>query len=74
MASEYNWINFSNLSIEKSSDNSNSVNFYRQLLILAKRGDREQFLDIFRQILTMEKKINIFNRYENSFNHLIYLI
>ena len=54
----------------ESSDNPNLDHFYRKLLILAKRGDRQQFLETFRQILSIQKKININYKDENGFTAL----
>ena len=37
------------------SEHSNIENIYRKFLVLAKRGDREKFLEIFGQILSLDK-------------------
>ena len=41
----------------KKEDNSEIDKKYEQLLLLAKRGDRQMFLDLFDQILSLPKKL-----------------
>ena len=55
------------------SQNPNLENIYRKLLITAKRGDREKFLEIYRQILSMQKnQINLNYKDENGNTALHY--
>ena len=55
------------------SENPNLENIYRKLLLYAKRGDREKFLEIYRQILSLEKNIiNLNYKDENGNTALHY--
>ena len=55
------------------SENPNLENLYRKLLILAKRGDKEKFLEIYGQILNLSKNsIDINYKDENGFTALHY--
>ena len=54
------------------NENTNLEKIYRQLLTSAKRGDREKFLEIFRQILSIQKTININYKDENGYTALHY--
>ena len=53
-------------------ENPNLENMYRKLLMLAKRGDREKFLEIYRQILSIQKNINVNYKDENGYTALHY--
>ena len=53
--------------------NINTDNLYRNFLLIAKKGDREQFLEILEQILSLPKKLkNINFQDENGFTALHY--
>ena len=55
------------------SEHSNLENIYRKFLFLAKRGDREKFLEIFGQLLSLDKNNrNINYRDENGYSALHY--
>ena len=55
------------------SEHLNTENIYRQFLFLAKRGDREKFLEIFGQILSLDKKNRDINyKDENGYSALHY--
>ena len=72
--------NSSNISSKKTlntnteiSENSNLDNMYRKLLLFAKRGDKEKFLEIYGYILNSQKE-NMDKNYkdENGFTALHY--
>ena len=55
------------------SEHLNTENIYRQFLFLAKRGDREKFLEIFGQILSLDKNNRDINyKDENGYSALHY--